>query len=394
MFFFTTTMNEKPQRPNRRPKPPPSTVHFYVIAFLTIIALQSLAFHQSQTQTHHPQNYPHFHPLKDPTIPPYTHPNKTWFMSTLTATTTIPGMPEHLVFPSSKPTHRLCIDPHRKSYTISTTTNATVLTGLTFVADTYYDYSNPWHALNALSPFLAWGGCKLRPKRFVLFKRGDVGVVGVGGWVEGVMRAALGGGFRIDGLMGCKGWEYCGVGGDGGRREREGEVRIALVGREGMRRSFRNESGVRLVMERECGRIVGCSLKLIHFDNMSFCDQVREMRNSDILASIHGAQMTNMMFMPPGSGVMEMYPKGWLEGAGIGQYTYQWFANWSQMSYEGSWRDTDGPDCDHSQCFKDRQVGLNETFLAEWTRRVVRRHGCRKAQASAGGDVTKGCSCD
>ncbi|KAK1306799.1 hypothetical protein QJS10_CPA10g01373 [Acorus calamus] len=106
------------------------------------------------------------------------------------------------------------------------------------------------------------------------------------------------------------------------------------------------------------------------------------MRNSDILASIQG------------SGVMEMYPKGWLERAGVGQYTYQWFANWSQMSYEGSWRDTEGPDCNRSQCFKDRQVGLNETFLAEWTRRVVRRHTRRKARASAGGDVTTGCSCD
>lgn len=50
-------------------------------------------------------------------------------------------------------------------------------------------------------------------------------------------------------------------------------MRVTLIGREG-KREFKNESGVKAVMERECGKFRGCSLKLVHLDNMSFCEQV------------------------------------------------------------------------------------------------------------------------
>ncbi|XP_058085979.1 uncharacterized protein LOC131233325 [Magnolia sinica] len=198
-------------------------------------------------------------------------------------------------------------------------------------------------------------------------------------------------------MIRCKCWDFCNatIQKDTSEGDNKG-VRITLIGRDG-KRAFRNESGVKLVMERECNKVAGCTLKLVHLKNMSFCDQVQIMRNTDVLATAHGAQLTNMMFMPKGSSVMEMFPKGWLEGAGIGQYIYQWFASWSEMNYEGAWRDTDGLDCpgpeqQRSRCFlkqKDQPVGLNETFLADWTARVIQT----KTRTRTAGHP-KSCSCD
>ncbi|KAK1261897.1 hypothetical protein QJS04_geneDACA008900 [Acorus gramineus] len=93
------------------------------------------------------------------------------------------------------------------------------------------------------------------------------------------MRAVLGGGFRVDGLV-WYGGAVCLERAVVMRRDVKWEEvwvvwDVEVVGGEGgMRRSFRNESqsGVRFVMEMEFLRVVGSSLKLIHFDNMSFCD--------------------------------------------------------------------------------------------------------------------------
>lgn len=72
------------------------------------------------------------------------------------------------------------------------------------------------------------------------------------------------------------------------------------------------------------------------------------MRKTDILISPHGAQLTNMILMNRNSSVMEFFPKGWLELAGIGQYVHHWLASWSGMRHQGAWRDPDGPPCPYS----------------------------------------------
>ncbi|XP_077234275.1 uncharacterized protein LOC143876460 [Tasmannia lanceolata] len=421
-----------------------------ITSFLLVIIIQSLAIlRTSSPQTQNTQQSskekpkstdPTFYPLKDPKVPPYTNPNRTWFMSTLTGHS-INGMPEHFIFPSHPPNNKiLCINSHKKSYTLAAAkntfpANTTILRGLTFVADSFYDYENPWHSLNSLSVFFSWmmdKGCP-KPTRFVILKNGEV-IKNVGGWIYAVLKACLGGEVVIDSLenyevvcfekavvfrrglgkmsserrhglfemIRCKAWKFCNVSKRSEGEEGSQGVRISLIGREG-KRSFRNESEVKLVMERECNKVVGCRLELIHLKNMTFCDQVKLMRNTDILATTHGAQLSNMMFMPKGRSVMEMFPKGWLEGAGIGQYIYQWFADWSQMNYEGSWRDTDGLDCQRSKrspsCFlmqKDQQVGLNETYLAEWTNIVIQRIAERRGAGDlhASKDHYKACSCD
>lgn len=107
--------------------------------------------------------------------------------------------------------------------------------------------------------------------------------------------------------------------------------------------------------------------------------QVRVMTDTDIVASPHGAQLTNLLFMDRNSSVMEFFPQWWLELAGVGQYVHHWMADQSGMKHRGAWRDPHGekqcpfPEQDRL-CFsyyKGGKIGHNETFFAEWTRIVL-----------------------
>lgn len=48
-------------------------------------------------------------------------------------------------------------------------------------------------------------------------------------------------------------------------------------------------------------------VKSIDFDGFTFDDQVRTMANLDVLVSIHGAQLSNIVFMKPRSGLIEVF---------------------------------------------------------------------------------------
>jgi hypothetical protein len=94
--------------------------------------------------------------------------------------------------------------------------------------------------------------------------------------------------------------------------------------------------------------------------------------------SAHGAHLTNMLFMSPGARVLEMFPAGWLELAGHGQFIYKHLAAWVGLRHEGYWRDPSTPPCpdrrDPKACFhhyKDQPIGINETYVADWLARVV-----------------------
>ncbi len=52
---------------------------------------------------------------------------------------------------------------------------------------------------------------------------------------------------------------------------------------------------------------VSSATVLAKFDGMSFEMQVRLMVDTTLLISIHGAQLTNLMFMHPGSSVIEIF---------------------------------------------------------------------------------------
>ncbi|XP_008795221.2 uncharacterized protein LOC103711030 [Phoenix dactylifera] len=370
-----------------------------------------------------------FLPLKDLRLAKTAMEGNTWFMSSLNDTYEA-GETEFLHFPSKERDGRLlCLagsDPSngtRNSYTLAPPDalprNAKLLSGLTYVSDTYYDYDNLWHGLSAVVPFVAWHrrkGC-VRPARWVLYHRGELRTR-MGPWVAALMKAVFGQEVAIErfeksqegpicfeeavvfrhnegsmarerreevyDMMRCKARAYCGISTAVGGLN---AVRLTLLLRTGAR-SFKDEPAVIRIFGRECMRVDACQLKVARPNNLTFCDQVKLLSETDILASTHGAQLTNMFFMDKNSSLMEFFPKGWLELAGVGQYVFRWIASYSGMKHQGAWNDPQGDHCPHNEtrrCFsfyKDRQLGHDETFFANWTARVlneVKEHKLKQA---------------
>ncbi|CAA2982262.1 PREDICTED: uncharacterized protein LOC107015834 [Olea europaea subsp. europaea] len=348
----------------------------------------------------------------------------TWFMSSLNDIHE-KNEAEHLYFPSEKSKNRLlCVkgkntnDGTKNSYTLawpeSLPESAILLKGLTFVSYTYYNHQNLWHGLCATAPFVRWAmknQCS-KPTRWVLFHWGELRFK-IGSWVSNLMMANFGeikveefdqgdgpycfektvvmrhdlgsmgmeNKLKVFDLLRCKARSFCGIDSGGRAIEVNGKgvpiIRLTLLMRRNSR-SFKNASAVTDIFANECERVEGCVINVVQSDDLSFCDQVKVMTHTDIVASPHGAQLTNMLFMDRNSSIMEFFPKGWLEHAGIGQYAHHWMADQSGMKHRGAWWDPIGDDCpsskDDLQCFifhKDGKVGHNATFFAEWTKKVL-----------------------
>ncbi|TVU09884.1 hypothetical protein EJB05_43382, partial [Eragrostis curvula] len=83
----------------------------------------------------------------------------------------------------------------------------------------------------------------------------------------------------------------------------------------------------------------------------------------------------------------EFYPMGWRQRAGGGQFVYRWMADRAGMRHEGSWWDPNGEPCPRSpdilSCYKNRRIGHNETYFAQWAARVFAAVKERKASSSS-----------
>lgn len=373
-----------------------------------------------------------FLPLKDLRFADQPADGHTWFMSSLNDTS-IGGGPQHLRFPSEGSKGQvLCLrgrDAHDGSWNYyalawpeALPRSATFMSGLTFVSYNHYDYHNLWHGLSTVFPFVAWHqgeGCLRPPERWVLYHWGELRAE-MGLWLSKLMEGTFGKPTFVEvfdkikedspvcfedavvmrhseagmsrermieayDLLRCSARRYCNlsseVNGDGKRRN---TIRLTLLLRR-RGRSFRNESAVVGIFRRECDKVEGCRLTVAHSDDLSFCDQVKLMSKTDVLASPNGAQLTNLFLMDQNSSVMEFLPKGWLRYAGIGQFVYRWLAGWSGMRFEGAWWDPVGEECpypeDVARCFdiyKDGQIGHNETHFSEWTANVLSEAKLRK----------------
>ncbi|KAL2610831.1 hypothetical protein R1flu_022523 [Riccia fluitans] len=341
-----------------------------------------------------------------------------WFMSTVKVSDQRSGFPEEFQFPSElsqgrilcfmgNSTHDGTENKYGFAYRDYLPRGSTLLPGLTLVADSYWDYTNIWHGMSALVNFISIRtreNCVV-PERLLLFHWGEV-VPSMASWVDELLHASFGkklelekldrgrdkpvcleraivnrrglGGMSVPNMnilfdsIRCRSYKFCGV--HMPQTSTKSSIHITLLLRTGAR-AWKNATSVKEVIHRQCQRLDLCTFEASYIDNLTFCQQVALMSRTDVLVSTHGAQLTNMMFMPKGSYVMEMMPKGWLEFAGVGQYIYSWLAEWTNLNHGGVWHDTEGPDCPYDssetlKCFlffKDRTVDHNQTQLAEWT---------------------------
>ncbi|KAI4296416.1 hypothetical protein L6164_036375 [Bauhinia variegata] len=385
-----------------------------------------------------------FLPLKDLRYAHAALNGHTWFMSSMYDTHQ-EGEVQYQQFPSQSSQGRLlCIkgkDTHDgswNSYALAWPEalphNATFMKGLTFVSYNHYNYENLWHGLSAMVPFVAWhkkNNCSL-PTRWVLYHWGELRLK-MGLWVKIMMEATFGGPLYIEGfdkidedspvcfekavvmrhneggmsrerrmevydLLRCNARIYCNV----SLEDRSKEIGMTLLLRTGPR-SFKNETIVTEIFQKECAKVEGCQLMVAHSSNLSFCEQVKLMSTTDILISPHGAQLANLFLMDRNSSVMEFFPKGWLKLAGVGQFVFHWMASWSGMKHQGAWRDPDGDHCPYSEddrrcmsIYKSGTIGHNQTQFSEWSTSVLAEVKERKtAQASMNSTATRsvGCGC-
>lgn len=257
-----------------------------------------------------------FLPMKDETQQGMSNTDTNWFMSRLHGR--MSGSGETFDLPGDDPDGRLlCVrgadqdDGTKNSYGLFRTlpADAVLLPGTTFIADNYWDYHNPWHAMSALANFATWrmeNKCAA-PERLLLYHMGEL-VVSMGEWITHVLHAAfmkpipletltltlkhssavcferavvqrrgLGGVDEahmhgVFDMMRCKARRYCNV---SQRQNPQRAIAVLLLTRSGPR-AFANESGVAAVVRSECEKVPGCSLRVLNAANLTFCQQVRD----------------------------------------------------------------------------------------------------------------------
>ncbi|KAG0564796.1 hypothetical protein KC19_8G141000 [Ceratodon purpureus] len=344
------------------------------------------------------------------------------FMSEVISRNNERGPPELFEFPSGLSHGRhLCFmgndtsNGTRNSYTFAweeaLPVGAVVLNGTTLVSETEYDHNNPWHSMYNLVQFVYWklaNRCE-KADRLILFHQSELRR-SMGKWITQIFNAAglptqpyempigdkpicfqkaivsrLGMGgvpteiFReLYAQVRCQVRTLCNLPTTRSTTENgKRSINITLMVRSGARQ-WKDQTAWQRVIADQCTKVEGCRWTTMYVANMTFCEQIKSMMETDILVSVHGAQLTNMIFMSQGGRILEMFPKGWLELAGGGQYIYRQLALWNGLVHEGYWRDEDQPECpfkdDSAKCFtfyKDQDVGMNETHVSTWLGRVL-----------------------
>lgn len=261
-----------------------------------------------------------FLPLKDHRFSETPMADHTWFISSLNDISEA-NEAEHLLFPSPSSNGRLlCIkgnnswDGTKNSYALawpeSLPDSATLMEGLTFVSETYYNYQNLWHGLCAMTPFVRWSmknGC-IKPTRWLLYHWGEQKFK-TGSWIQKLMEAnykemkienfdrgegpycfekavvirhdigsmAKENQLKVIDLLRCKARDFCGFNPSGRGKEVNERgvpfIRLTLLMRRGSR-SFKNATAVFDIFAKECAKVDGCILEMIQSEDLSFCDQV------------------------------------------------------------------------------------------------------------------------
>lgn len=376
----------------------------------------------SSLEEHHNPNSIEFSPLKAKISGDFQVHH--YFMSALKGRGMKEGPPELFFFPQAPNDSRvLCLrgnstsDGMQNGYAFveNVPTGAHMLPGITLLSDTFWDFTNPWHSMFNLLQFVyrrVDGRCS-HADNLLLFHKGEFRT-SMGSWIKSLLQAcglptkALGavrGGSNAticfeqavvsrSGMAGmkrplrsriikearCQARTACHVQKSERGEDSRSHVNVTLIVRKGAR-GFVDEAAWQRVVKDQCDAALNCSWSVMYVANLSFCQQVEAMTYTDILVSAHGAQLANIIFMEPGGSLLEMFPFGWLEMAGQGQFVYRNLAAWIGLQHEGYWRDpsttpcpnaTNAITCNFSH-YKDQPLGINVTYIGIWLKKVIEK---------------------
>jgi EGF domain-specific O-GlcNAc transferase len=68
------------------------------------------------------------------------------------------------------------------------------------------------------------------------------------------------------------------------------------------------DSYVQTLRSRFDGQGPSVTIRAVDFAGMSFAEQLKIVRKTDVLVGVHGAGMTHVLFLPPGSAAVEIFP--------------------------------------------------------------------------------------
>ncbi|CAN4075757.1 unnamed protein product [Withania somnifera] len=254
-----------------------------------------------------------FLPLKDIRYSSTAQQGHTWFMSSMYDTNE-EGEVQYQRFPSNASSGKiLCLkgndtrDGAWNSYALAWPEflpyNSTLKKGLTFISYNHYNYDNIWHGLSSMVPFVAWhikNQCSLIPNRWILYHWGELRFK-MGPWLKSLIQATFGepppietfennisatcfedavvmrhneGGMsrqkRIEvyDLLRCKARIYCNV---SGRGMPVIGMTMLMRGNNGPR-SFKNESAVIGIFDKECKKREACRFIVAYSNNLTFCE--------------------------------------------------------------------------------------------------------------------------
>eukprot|EP00927_Polykrikos_kofoidii_P011927 TRINITY_DN15103_c0_g1_i1.p1 TRINITY_DN15103_c0_g1~~TRINITY_DN15103_c0_g1_i1.p1 ORF type:complete len:922 (-),score=159.62 TRINITY_DN15103_c0_g1_i1:178-2943(-) len=102
----------------------------------------------------------------------------------------------------------------------------------------------------------------------------------------------------------------CGIS-DGGMRRK-----VVLIRRDSSTRQWRDEGAVRHGIEA-IARTLGSSFYVVNLGQLQPCEQVEALHDTALLLGVHGADLTNMIFLPAGAAVVEVAVECEVEGGSI-----------------------------------------------------------------------------
>ena len=91
------------------------------------------------------------------------------------------------------------------------------------------------------------------------------------------------------------------------RRDTDAATRVILFSTRSSKRRVANQPAF-LTMLRQLAKGWGASVHVVDFSNLSPTQQIAKVRGADVFMALHGADLTNLMFLRPGTVVAELNP--------------------------------------------------------------------------------------